>query len=218
MKDSQSNKVILLDDHPLVHDGVRQLLNTSPRFDLDCCVSSLEELRLALGEPFAALLLDLNIKGVNSLEWLERIRLWQPKLKVIAFSSYNTTAIVRKALQAGVDGYLLKDVSATELEEALQAVVSGKRFVCERVNGRWDTSRSDSNTFFEDEFVLEARLTGREREVMLAIVEGLDSKSIAKRLYISLHTVQSHRKRLFKKLGVHSAAELIRFVHRKPED
>jgi DNA-binding NarL/FixJ family response regulator len=163
-------------------------------------------------------LLDLNIKGVNSLEWLERIRLWQPKLKVIAFSSYNTTAIVRKALQAGVDGYLLKDVSATELEEALQAVVSGKRFVCERVNGRGDTSRSGSNTFFEDEFVLEARLTGREREVMLAIVEGLDSKSIAKRLYISLHTVQSHRKRLFKKLGVHSAAELIRFVHRKPED
>lgn len=120
--------------------------------------------------------------------------------------------MVRKALDKNVAGYLLKDTSQEELLLALETILQGQQYLGKEVAVKIKTYPKKIAEEFEDDFMKHAQLTNREKEIMWAIVDGADSQSIAQRLFISLHTVQSHRKNLFKKLSVHSAAELIKKV------
>lgn len=215
IKSESRNRIIILDDHPLIMDGVKKLLEDNSAFELTKMVSSLSELMEALAEPFDILILDLNIRGKNSLRWIDEIRSKWPALKILIFSSYNTPTNVKKALEKAVNGYILKDVSQEELIGALEVIARGERYIDPRVLPQKKNIAVNIRPEFEDGFLKKAALTRREKEVMYAIVEGLDNQAIAARMFISLHTVQTHRKRLFKKLGVHSAAELIKFVMSK---
>lgn len=210
-----SKKIIILDDHPLIIDGLKQLIDSSSAFEVAAGCASFEDLRKALQKSSDILILDLNIKGRNSLERMDEIRFKQPRLKILVYSSYNTPSAVAKAFKKGVDGYILKDTGQEELLLALETVARDESYIGKGVAVRKNQVRKKIASEFEDDFIKRTRLTKREKEVMWAIVEGLESQDIAGRLFISLHTVQTHRKNLFRKLGVHSAAELIKYVLEK---
>ncbi|NRB49991.1 MAG: response regulator transcription factor [Saprospiraceae bacterium] len=209
---TEKKKIIILDDHLVIMQGVKQLLSQRPDFEVASMVTSVSQLLEELAVPFDILMLDLNLKGKNSLDHLADIRSKQPRLKVLIFSSYHTPSTVKRALQGKVNGYLLKDVDQQGLVEALQIISSGKIYLDPRLplDPHMKSERLDQ--VFEDDFIKQSALTAREAEIMQAIVDGLDNQGIAAQLFISPHTVQTHRKKLFKKLGVHSAAELIKFV------
>lgn len=202
-------RIIIFDDHPLIHEGLKQLLGGEEAFTIQSCASSAEELEKALAQTADLLMLDLNIRGKSSLKWVEHIRLQQPGIKILAFSSYHAPGVVRRALNQGVDGYLLKDTTKAELLQAFKTLLRGELYLSPRIQmpGR------PQDPIFQDTFTRFSNLTSREQEVAKAILQGLSSQEIADRLFISLHTVQTHRKNLFRKLDVHSAAELIRLLH-----
>lgn len=205
-------KIIIFDDHPLIIDGLKQLIEASSDFEVVASCTNFEDLESALQELCDILILDLNIKGKNSLDRIDEIRFKRPQLKMLVFSSYNTPSTVRRALRKDVDGYLLKDTSQEELLLALETLVKGEKYIGKEVAVKNNQAPKKTAHEFEDVFIKRAQLTRREKEVMWAIVEGLESQAIAERLFISLHTVQTHRKNLFKKLDVHSAAELVKLI------
>jgi DNA-binding NarL/FixJ family response regulator len=204
-------RIIIIDDHPLIIEGVKLLLANSEDFEVVKSVGSWDKLWTALDENYDILILDLNIRGENSIKHIERIKHTQPNLKILVFSSYNKPSLVRKAFEQNVDGYLLKDTEKSELLNAFYTVLDGKIFIGSRVAipKKGIPVRSE----FDDVFVKKSTLSKRELEVMELIIKGFENQAIAAKLCVSIHTVQSHRKSLFKKMEVHSATELIKLIH-----
>lgn len=200
-------KIVILDDHPMIIDGIRLLLNDSAEFELSNHAKDVNELmRLPLLQT-DILILDMNIKGENVLQHLPPIRSKFPQTKILIFSSYDSPSLVKKAFDRNVDGYLLKDTTQEELLAALRAISDGQKFIGEGV--RLMKKKRKEMT---DDFEKKIDLTGRELELVRLIATGMESKMIAEKLFISLHTVQSHRKNIMRKLDVHSAAEITRFA------
>lgn len=204
-------KIIIADDHPIMASALAQQLEGTPEYEVIQLAHSFDELMVSLKENPDILILDINLNGINAIERMSQIKAFQPGLKVLIFSSYNTPSLVKKAINQGVDGYILKDTDGIGLFEALKTVVRGELFIGKGV--AMEKNKFNSAGLLEDSFIKKAQLSQRELEVMSLIIKGKDSKSIAEALFISKHTVQSHRKNLFKKLGVHSAKELIKLIH-----
>jgi DNA-binding NarL/FixJ family response regulator len=203
--------IIIMDDHPLIIEGVKLLLSDSEDFKITKTVATWTELWSALTQSFDILILDLNIRGVNSIQYIERIKQCQPNLKILVFSSYNTPSLVRRAFEQNVDGYLLKDTEKEELFNAFYTILNDEKFIGERV--AIPKKRLLKKSDFNDFFIKKATLTKREKEIMQLIIDGFESQMIAEKLFISLHTVQSHRKNIFKKMDVHSVTELVKLAH-----
>lgn len=214
MQNPKAIKIIILDDHPLITDGVASLLASSERYNLVFSVHSWESLLSAILEYRPdILILDLNIHGKNILNKIDDLKLRFPEPKILVFSSYNTPSLVKKALSKDVDGYLLKDTTRTELLEALDTMTLGAQFIGERVAiPKKGFVKRMANNEIKDIFENSSVLSIRELEVVKYIVEGLESQQVAERMFISKHTVQSHRKNILKKLNLHSAAELVRYA------
>ena len=199
-------KIIIIDDHPLIMEGVKLLLANNENFKIVETISSWEKAWITLKTQFDILILDLNIRGENSIKHIERIKHLQPNLKIIIFSSF-----VRKAFEQKVDGYLLKDTEKEELLNAFHTVLDGNIFIGSRV--AIPKKGIPKRNEFDDIFIKKATLSKREKEIMALIIEGLENQEIAEKLFISIHTVQSHRKNIFKKMNVHSVTELIKLIH-----
>lgn len=211
-----SLRILIIDDHPLILDGLKQLIAQNGNFEVVDTILSWSDLLTALNESYDILILDLNIQGRSSLKRISEITSKQPSLKILIYTSYNEVSLVRKAFEHDVKGYILKDTSQEELIEALKTIVSGKTYIGKKVaipkRGLEHLEIADD---FQDDFIKKASLTKREQEIMHAIIEGLENQAIADKLFISIHTVQTHRKRIFKKLGVHKAAELVKLAMKK---
>ena len=213
MPSENFSKVIILDDHPMIIDGIRLLLEGAQQFVLTGQANDIRELITLLDSPAGILILDLNIKGKNILDQIPVIRAKKPAVKILVFSSYNTPSLVRKAFAQQVNGYLLKDTTQDELLEALGRIASGKVFIGKNVhvpkNGLVFKEPDDD---LKDVFQKKYALTEREVEIIRLMAKGHDSKNMAAALFISQHTVQSHRKNIMRKLDLHSAAEVTRFA------
>ncbi len=210
----KKSAIIILDDHPMITDGVHRLLEGHPEFELIKAVHSWKALISAVSELTAdILILDLNINGANILDRFDRLHDQFPKLKVLIFSSYNNPSLVKKVLSKSVHGYLLKDTTHAEMVEALQTINAGKRYIGKRVATPKEMKLDQNeDSKMVDDFDIIASLTERELEVIKHMAEGCNSQEIAVRLFISPHTVQSHRKNIMRKLQLHSASEVVRFA------
>lgn len=207
-------KIITLDDHPMITDGVELLLENYADFQFVAAAHSWEELiskiRIELPD---ILILDLNIRGSNILNRIDPLLQQFPHVKILIFSSYNSPSLVKKAFAKNVNGYLLKDTTQDELLEALETIATGKIYIGNRVAAtKRENFKIATNRELEDDFEIKNKLSNRELQVVQLMVEGLDSKEIANRLFISSHTVQSHRKNILRKLNLHSASEVVRFA------
>ena len=205
-------RVLIADDHGIVREGLRRLLESEMAVEV-CAEASdgrevLEE--AARHEP-DVVVLDITMPRLGGLETLERLRRQYPKIKVILLSVHSDPTFIQTAISLGADSYVLKTGRAAEIVTALRAVTKGGSYFSPAV-ARDIVERLRSPTASAaDPFTL---LSTREREVLQRIAEGLSANEIAADLSISAKTVEAHRTSLMRKIGVRKATELVRYALR----
>lgn len=194
-------RIILADDHALVRRGLAALLATDGRFQVVAEAGNGEDALAALRETSPnVLLLDLSMPRLDGLETLRRLRSGGSRTRVLVLSMYDDAQFVAQALADGADGYLLKHAMDEELFQALEAVLTGHRYV----------SRSIDFAHVEALETARSSLTAREREVLQLIADGHTTQHIAEILGVSPHTATRHRANLMQKLDAHNQVELVR--------
>ena len=207
-------RVLLADDHNIVREGLRSLLEKEPDIEV---VAMADNGRMAVqlaGElkPDVAVL-DIAMPEMNGIEATRRISQDDPEIKILALSMHSARRFVTEALSAGAKGYLLKDCAAEELVRAIRTVAANETYLSPKVAGlivKDYLKHSAETTPLAD-----SCLTNREREILQLIAEGESTKEIAFELRVSIKTVESHRQQIMKKLNLHSVAELTRHAIRE---
>ena len=203
--------LVLADDHQVVRQGLRSLLETEPAFQVvGEAADGLETVgSLRCLQP-DILVLDLMMPGLSGLEVVRQAGKVSPSTRVVVLSMHADEAYVLEALKNGVAGYVLKDAPIDELVRAVREAVAGRRYLCPPLSERAiDAYLQSTRT---DELDPYDTLTLREREVLHLAVKGGTNSSMASQLSISRRTVETHRASLMRKLGLQSQADLIRFA------
>lgn len=205
-------RVLLADDHTLVRAGLRKLLEAMPEVEVVGEASDgLALLALAAQLRPALVLMDIAMPGLNGLEATARLARQSPDIRVLILSMHQNEEYVRQALRHGAAGYLLKDAAPMELDLAIRAVLRGETYLSPAV------SRgvvSDYVQRLRGEETPGTQLTPRQREVLQLVAEGHSTKEIARRLDLSVKTVDTHRSQLMKLLDIHEVAGLVRYAMR----
>jgi len=207
-------QVIIVDDHTLFRMGIKAAFKTEvPDIHITGEADSGEKL-FTLGALSSAdlVLLDINLPGMSGIEIARKLRRQYPALKILAVSAENTTDIVTAMLDAGIDGFISKQHGDTdELARAIRTVVSGLEYFGRDISSIiFDVYVSKRKTStVTDEF------SDREREIILLCRDGLQCKEIADRLNISINTVNTHKKKIFQKLGINNTVEMVQYALKK---
>jgi len=202
-------RILLGDDHAVVRQGFKLILNQQPDMEVVGEAGNGEEtVKLALELKPTLVIMDIAMPKVNGVEATRRIIEGYPECKILILSMHKDAVYVRETLRAGAKGYLLKESIDQDLLRAIRAVVNGDGFLSPEVSG----TLLDEYQQTEDPFDL---LTAREREIFQMLAEGKVAKEIATQLEISIYTVDAHRGRIMKKLGLHSSTEIVRFAMRR---
>jgi DNA-binding NarL/FixJ family response regulator len=203
-------RILLADDHAVVRQGFRLILNQEPDMEVVAeAGDGAETVRLALELKPTVIIMDIAMPRVNGVEATRRIVENCPDLKILILSMHKDSVYVRETLRAGAKGYLLKESIDHDLLRAIRAVARGDGFLSPEISG---TVLEDYQQQVADPFDL---LSAREREVLQMLAEGKVAKEIATALEISVYTVDAHRGRIMKKLGLHSSTEIVRFAMRR---
>jgi len=206
--------ILLADDHSIVRQGLRALLEV----ELDFCIvgeaaDGLEVTQLIEYLQPDVLVLDLMMPGLDGLEVTRRVNQRSPQTRIIILSMYGNEAYVVEVLRNGAAGYVLKKSTADELVRAVRAVVAGQRYLSPPLSEQTiETYMQKADESTQDLYDL---LTAREREVLYLVAEGHTNAEIATRLFISPRTVEMHRANLMRKLDLRSQADLIRYALRR---
>lgn len=204
--------ILLADDHTLVREGIRALVEKLPTMKVvGEAKDGREALRLVKEHKPDLILMDIAMPGLNGLEATARISKEVPSVRVIILSMYANEEYVREAINAGAAGYLVKRSAATELEHAITAVARGEKYFSPLVSTRINRDRAGHLT--ADRAWI-ARLTPRQREILQLIAERHSTKDIAGILNISIKTVETHRSQLMERLSIHDVPGLVRFAIR----
>ena len=207
-------KILIVDDHPIVIDGLRSQLETQPDFVVvGETGDGLEVEELVNRFHPDVLLLDLALPGLSGLEVSRRVRKRSPDTHIVILSMYDDTPYVAEALINGAQAYVLKRSVSTELIHAIRVVLAGEHYLSPPLSeGAIDDY---TRQFHTEELDIFKTLTRREVEVLSLIVEGLTSPKIADRLGVSSRTVEMHRSNLLHKLEVQTTAELVALAVRR---
>lgn len=199
--------IALVDDHQVVLESFANLLATSDRFRVvgatrrESDLYEILEQNQVSGQPVDVLVTDLLMPGLNVTELIAGIKSRYPNLAVLVLSGSDDAAMIRQVMQAGASGYVTKTADKAELFDAILAVAAGRQYIDSRV---FSLPQEPSAPSVVD------RLTDREAQVAGLILEELSSNQIAERLFISFNTVETHRKRIYQKLGVTTSLGLLK--------
>ncbi|HUA20467.1 MAG TPA: response regulator transcription factor [Bryobacteraceae bacterium] len=208
-------RILLADDHNILRDGMRLLLERQPGFVVVGEASDGREvLELANDQHPDVVVMDIGMPNMNGIEATRRIVDKQPATGVVILSMHHDESYVIRSLKAGARAYLLKDAVKSELISAIQAVVQGRSFFSPKISKilQEDYIRTIELRDVEDSYDL---LTDREREILQLVAEGKTNKEIANQLNLSMYTVDTHRSHILQKLNLHSVPELILYAVRK---
>ena len=201
--------ILIAEDHKLVAEGLKDFLEIHEGYTvLDIAQNGREAISLLRQHQADLLLTDLNMPDIDGLQLLELVKKRFPKIKTLGLSMYNNQAIVSRALELGIDGYLLKEEGGEELLKAVSLIMEGEKYFS---NGLKLPSKNIK--LFVDDFLLKYNLTQREVEILKLIALSNTNKSIGELLSISELTVQTHRRNLKKKLKAENTADLVRFAY-----
>jgi len=204
--------IVVADDHQIVREGIRKLLETRPDFEVVGEASDGEEaVQLVLERQPDIAVMDIWMPRLSGIDATRRIEKRGLKTKVVVLSMHASREYVEETLRAGAAGYIVKSAAAQELIDAIDAVRAGISYLSPAVTEQVVTAISRSPDAPPSGI---AALTDREREVLQLVAEGQSSKEIASILGISLKTVDSHRSNLMEKLDIHKVAGLVRFAIR----
>ncbi|WP_233834431.1 response regulator [Paraburkholderia sp. ZP32-5] len=203
-------RLLLVDDHPLVRDGLRARLEAVRHFEVVGEAGNAQEaLALAEKETPHLALMDVGMNGMNGIALANLFHERFPAIRVLMLSMHDNLEYVTQAVRAGASGYVLKDSPAIEIIQAIGAVLDGKTFFSAELSSRLIQASATQSPI--------ERLTPRELDILDALAEGLSSKQIAQRNDLSVRTVETHRLNLKRKLDIEGQAELIKFAveHRR---
>lgn len=198
----QTIRVVIVDDHSLVRDGLRARLSVVPGLQVVGEAASGEQaLALAAADPPDLMLVDVGMRGMNGIELATALRERHPQIRVLMLSMYDNREYVLSAIRAGARGYVLKESPTEEIIAAISAVWAGGNYYSAQVSSLVAQSGR-----------MASPLTTREHEVLLLLAHGRSNKLVARHLDISVRTVETHRLSLRRKLGVDSASELLKIA------
>jgi DNA-binding NarL/FixJ family response regulator len=207
-----SISVFIADDHTVVRDGLRLLIETQSDMKVVSEASNgREAARQVLRTKPDVVIMDIAMPELNGVEATRQIHENCPATKVIILSMYSSSEHIFQALKAGAHGYLLKESAGMEVISAIRVVHSGQRYLSEKIGGQMIDEYIHNREIVETGSPL-SKLSSREREILQLVVEGKSSADIAQTLFLSPKTVETYRSRLMQKLGISDLAGLIRFA------
>ncbi|MDR5683207.1 MAG: response regulator transcription factor [Armatimonadota bacterium] len=208
-------RILIADDHSIVREGVRMILSGQRDFEVvGEAATGREALELARQLRPDVVVMDISMPDMTGIEATEKIRQELPSVQVLGLTMHEEPSYVFRMLRAGGAGYVLKRAAAEDLVSAVRAAHRGEAFLYPSVARLVVQDFLDRAAAKEEPASLDG-LTPREREVLTLIAEGLTNQEIAKRLYISIKTVQTHRAHIMEKLNLHDRTELVRYAIRK---
>ena len=207
-------RIVLVEDHAILREGLRALIEIEPDFEIVGDFGSVEECLEGLRKLQPALVLtDLALPGRSGFELLSDIRKCCPNARKLVLTAHNSEEYIRAALNAGADGYVLKDANRAELLLAIRTVSAGQQFLCKAIASKI-LSGYLSGGEPRKAGVDPQSITGREREVLTRIALGESNKVIARALDLSVKTIEKHRSNLMRKLHLHNTAAITMYAVR----
>lgn len=202
---SEKIKVVVVDDHPLVIEGLRSSLGEDNTIEVVNCFKNASDLFSFLKRSVTnVVILDVNLPDMNGVEICEKITKKYAHIKVVGLSTYNDPSIIKQMVKNGAKGYLLKNVTSKELAMAIHQIHEGQSYFSGEIQKILADSIFDS--------VAVPKLTRREKEILSLVAEGITTPQIAEKLIISPLTVETHRRNLIQKMGVTNAAQLVKMA------
>lgn len=201
-------RVALADDHQLLIEGVKTILEKIEDVEIAATFNRGNDLLNYLEKNEVELvLLDLNMPGQDGLKCLGIIKKLYPPVKVLVLSSYNQPELIAEVKKMNGDGYVVKNAGDIELTHAITELIAGRTFFPEK-----QASVTSEESYFFDAFLKKFQLTKREVDIIRLICSEMSTKQIAAELFLSEFTVNTHRKNIFRKLGVKNVAGLMNFA------
>lgn len=198
--------ILVIDDHPLVADGIRTMLKDEREMTIaGTCKTAQEAIQfLAANEP-DVILLDISLPDMDGLQLCEAIREKNKVSRIIGLTSTNEAGIISGLLQRGGNGYLLKNMERSDLIESIESVMNGKMYLSKAANEKileqFQRLGSDNSV---------PVLTRREKEILQLLADGMKGPQIAEKLFLSHYTVETHRKNMLKKFNANSLQMLLK--------
>jgi DNA-binding NarL/FixJ family response regulator len=203
-----SIKVALAEDHTILREGLRSLISSHQDMEVVCeAMDGHEAIRCVDTFRPDIVLLDLSMPRLNGLDAIREIKKINKPTRVIVLTVHKTEEYVRASLQAGAEGYLLKDAGYAELLAAIRCVMDGKRYLSPGISGTVIDGYLEGGKTGEQITAWDT-LSIRERQIVKLIGEGYKNKDIAELLFISVKTVEKHRANIMKKLNIHDVSGL----------
>jgi DNA-binding NarL/FixJ family response regulator len=202
-------KILIIDDHPLVIDGIKTMLHDLTYFHITGVKTGKDALQLLENDSVDLILLDINLPDIDGLALCEVLRRQNKSVKIIGLTYVNEAGIITQLIKKGANGYLLKNMEREELINAINQVLDGSIYL----------SKGASDKIVQQLQNLELpstnipALTRREKEILELLAEGLTSHEIANRLFLSAYTVDTHRKNMLQKFNVHNTQALLKVVN-----
>ena len=198
-------KLLLVDDHPLVLEGIRAIIETYSHMDVIGAASGAKEaLAIADRNEPDVVMMDINMAGINGMDAIELFKEQHPNVRILMLSMHDSREYISTSVMLGASGYVLKDVSTSEIISAIEAVAAGGTYFSSGVADVILNINETRNSL--------SPLSTREQSVLVLVSEGKSSKDVAQILEISVRTVETHRKNIKKKLGIGTTAGLTRYA------
>ncbi|WP_374462465.1 response regulator [Chryseobacterium sp.] len=199
-------KVAITDDHPLLLEGLKNILGNSSTIDVVDCFKNVSEMNEGLAKQAVdILLLDINLADTNSIELIKPLKKKYRNLRIIILSVHNELPVINSTLAEGALGYIQKNASVSEILEGITAVYEGEQFLCSQTQSVLKKKSADGLNQIP-------KLTRREKEILAEAAKGLTTNQMAEKLFISPHTVESHRKNLIEKFQTSNLSSAIRLA------
>ena len=200
---SRPTRVLIVDDHPMVAEGIRAILETYDDISvIGTLANGQEAIEAAPALAPDVILLDLNMPRMGGLTATELLLERLPDTRILILSMHDSAEYIATALRHGAMGYVLKDVPTEEVKLAIDRVMAGQRYLCTGASASLNPGTADGRE----------PLTGREQTILLELAQGRSNKDVAAALDISVRTVETHRKNIKRKLGIATTAGLTRYA------
>ena len=210
MDKEKTINTLLIDDHPIVLNGLKSLFNDGGKIHVIADASNgLEALLLVENKQVDLIISDISMPEMDGIEFTKQLKAKYPDIKVVLLTAHNEKEILKRALFSGAEACLLKNTSKKELISAIDKVMDNGYYYCDNLLEIAKSFYQEPELHIEDN----AQLSDRELEILELLLLGLSNKEVAKKMNISFHTVRTHRKNIFKKLGCKNIVELIRLLN-----
>ncbi|WP_333662352.1 response regulator transcription factor [Chishuiella changwenlii] len=199
-------KVAITDDHPLLLEGLKNILGNSDTIDVVDCFKNVSEMNAGLSKQVVdILLLDINLVDINSIELIKPLKKKYENLQIIMLSVHNEFPVINSTLAEGALGYIQKNASVFEILEGINTVYKGEQFLCSQTKSVLEKKSPNGLNKVP-------KLTRREKEILAEAAKGLTTNQMAEKLFISPHTVESHRKNLIEKFQTSNLSSAIKLA------